>query len=77
MPDNRNRRMAITRLLAEGCETIADFDNKILSALTDDVEIEQGVLIGGDYPTHVQESLVVLSEAIKNYLWLKERTPEA
>ena len=70
--------MAITRLLAEGCETIADFDNKILSALTDDAEIGQGVLIGGGYPTRrVHESLVVLSEAIKIYWWLKERIPEA
>ena len=64
-PDNRIRMIAITKLLAERCETIEEFDNKILSALTDDAEIEKEVLIGGDYRMRMQESLVVLSEAIE------------
>ena len=63
-PDNRIRMIAITKLLVERCETIEEFDNKILSALTDDAEIEKEVLIGCDYRMRMQESLVVLSEAI-------------
>ena len=64
-PDNRIRMIAITKLLAERCETIEEFDNKILSALTDDAEIEEEVLIGGDYRMRMQENLVVLSEVIE------------
>ena len=63
-PDNRIRMVAISNLLTERSVTIEDFDNQILSALTDDAQIEKEVLDDNDYHMRIQETLIGLLEAV-------------